>query len=128
MKGYHFMPKKVELQQHLRQRTQELEALKIETMQLQRINAYVLRAMQVSKEDLDRALSPVTLCHETGWELAERYEQGLKRARQRLEMLWSALSSQSELNLLDPLWKPSLSGEEQLSAYLQQSPGKDMAQ
>ena len=122
------MPKKAELEQRIRQRTQELETLKIEQARLQRINAYVLRAMQVSKEDLDRTLLPVTRVDETGWELAERYEQSLKRARQRLETLWSVLSLQSELNLLDPLWKPIPTEDERLSEYLQQSLGEDLAQ
>ena len=115
------MPTKAKLEQQLKQRTQELEAAKTEYPQLQRTCASVLRAVQVSKEDLDRALQPVTLSHETGWELAERYEQSLKQASKRLSALCSALSLQSALNLLDPLWQPLPKEDEQLSGYFLQS-------
>lgn len=122
------MLKKAELEQQLKQRTQELLTLSNEHKQLQRLLALASLAVQVSKEDIERTLEPVTLCDETGSEQTDRYEQGLKLAKTRLSVLSQALSSQSPLNFLDPLWKAVQSEDEQLSAYLQQSPGEDLAQ
>jgi hypothetical protein len=95
------MPTKAELEQGLKQRTQQLETLKTEQKQAQRLLAVVLHALRMSTEDLDRALAPVTLCEETGSEQAERDAQELKRARERLEAVFQALLSKSTLNFLD---------------------------
>jgi hypothetical protein len=125
------MSKKAELEQRLKERDSELEASRAKQAQLQQTLTDVCVAIQRSQGDLKRALEPVTLCQETGWELAERYEQSLKRARERLSALFQVLSSGHSLNFLDPLWQPIKGEDEQLAEYLQQSAeskGSDLTQ
>src|SRR5437016_4969068 len=119
MKGYLSMPKKVEIEKSLEQCKNELLALSNEHKQLQRTLTLVLHVVQLTKEDLDRNLQPVTLCDETGSEQVQRYEQGLKLATQRLSVLSQAVSSAQTLNFLDPLWQPTQGEDDQISAYLQ---------
>ncbi len=112
---------KAEIEQQLKQCQQELLTLKKEHKQLQRILTLALHAVQLKKEDPERALEPVTLCDEVGSERAERYKQSLEHATERLSTLWSALSSGQTLDFLDPLWQITPGEDERLSEYLQQS-------
>jgi hypothetical protein len=117
------MATKAQLEQRLKESKQALQAEQSDLKQTQRLLHSARLAVQVTKEDLDRKLEPVTLCEETGSERAERYERGLQLAKERLETLWSALDGGMEVSFIESLWRTTPTEDELISSYLESRPG-----
>ena len=64
-------------------------------------------ALQITRDDLEQALLPVTQYEETESEVVERYERRMKLTWERLYALHDAMLSGRAITLENPLWHPT---------------------